>query len=208
MQLPSNMILTRVRPSLYIPACVAVWSCVSAATAASHNYHGLIAVRFILGVAEAPFWPGAFFMLSSWYTRAELALRTAVLYSGLVLATAVSGLIAAGVFAGLDGVHGLAGWQWLFIIEGALSFAMAGGAVLLLPDFPESTTGSARWLLTEEERKLAIDRIARDRVSAPEADRSVWFGLKLAVRDYRTWVFVSLTPNPYYHLANFNLNRL
>jgi len=189
MQLPSNMILTRVRPSLYIPACVAIWSCVSAATAGVHNYHGLVAVRFILGVAEAPFWPGAFFMLSAWYTRAELALRTAVLYSGLVLATAVSGLIAAAVYAGLDGAHGIAGWQWLFIIEGALSFAMAGLAVLLLPDFPESTTGSARWLFTEEERKLAVDRIARDRVSVPEADRSVWFGLKLAVKDYRTWVF-------------------
>lgn len=50
-------------------------------------------------------------MLSSWYTRKELALRTAVLYSGLVLATAFSGLIAAGVFAGLEGKAGLAGWQ-------------------------------------------------------------------------------------------------
>lgn len=110
-QLPSNMILTKTRPSLYIPACAMIWSCVSAATAGVHNYQGLIAVRFFLGIVEAPFWPGAFYMLSSWYTRKELALRTAVLYSGLVLATAFSGLIAAGVFAGLEGKAGLAGWQ-------------------------------------------------------------------------------------------------
>ncbi|KAF4464588.1 major facilitator superfamily transporter [Fusarium albosuccineum] len=153
-QLPSNMILTRVRPSLYLPACVMVWSCVSAATAGVTSFSGLVAVRFFLGIVEAPFFPGAFFMLSAWYTRKELALRTAVLYSGLVLATAFSGLIAAGIFSGLSDKAGLHGWQWLFILEGAGS------------------------------------RIALDRVSLPEADRSVWHGLSLAVKDVRTWIFV------------------
>lgn len=57
-QLPSNMILTRVRPSLYLPSCVIVWSAISAATAGIRNYSGLIAVRFFLGIVEAPFFPG------------------------------------------------------------------------------------------------------------------------------------------------------
>lgn len=103
MQLPSNMILTRVRPSFYLPFFVCLWSIVSASTAAADNYSHLIAIRFVLGIVEAPFFPGVFFLLSCWYTRRELALRTAVLYSGLILATAFSGLIAAGVFAQLDG---------------------------------------------------------------------------------------------------------
>ena len=133
----------------------------------------------------------AFYVLSCWYTRKELALRTAVLYSGLVLATAFSGLIAAGVFAGLDGVRRLPGWRWLFILEGVGSFTAAIVAMFLMPDYPESKSGSGRWLFTEEERKFAIERIARDRVSQPEADRSVWHGLKLAAKDYRTWIFVS-----------------
>ncbi|KAI8189023.1 High-affinity nicotinic acid transporter [Colletotrichum sp. SAR 10_75] len=59
-QLPSNMILTRVRPSLYLPSCVIVWSAISAATAGVRNYSGLIAVRFFLGIVEAPFFPGCF----------------------------------------------------------------------------------------------------------------------------------------------------
>ncbi|ETI22512.1 hypothetical protein G647_06587 [Cladophialophora carrionii CBS 160.54] len=189
-QLPSNMILTRVRPHLYLPLCAALWSCVSASTAATHSYGGLIAVRFFLGIVEAPFFPGAFYVMSCWYTRKELALRTAVLYSGLVLATAFSGLIAAGVFAGLDGVSGLPGWRWLFILEGAGSFIAAVIAIFVMPDYPESKTGSGRWLFSEEERKFAAERIARDRVSQPEADRSVWYGLRLAAKDYRTWVFV------------------
>lgn len=57
-QLPSNMILTRVRPSIYLPCCVALWSCISASTAGVKNFGGLMAVRFVLGIAEAPFFPG------------------------------------------------------------------------------------------------------------------------------------------------------
>lgn len=62
------------------------------------------------------------YLLSCWYTKKELALRYAVLYSGLVLATAFSGPLAAGIFAGLEGAMGLPGWEWLFIVEGAISF--------------------------------------------------------------------------------------
>ncbi|KAM5385208.1 hypothetical protein ACJZ2D_001169 [Fusarium nematophilum] len=191
-QLPSNMILTRVRPSVYLPCCVAVWSCVSAATAGVTNYSGLLAVRFMLGIVEAPFFPGAFYLLSCWYTRRELALRTAILYSGLVLATAISGLVAAGVFAGLDGARDLTGWQWLFIIEGAGSFLAATVAFFLLPDYTHSKTGSTVWLFTDEERDVAARRIILDRVSVPEGERSVWSGLNMALKDFKTWIFVIL----------------
>lgn len=64
--------------------------------------------------------------------------------------------------------------------------------MLVLPDYPESKTGSGRWLFTEDERQFAVERISRDRVSTPEADRSVFYGLKLAAADYRTWIFVLL----------------
>ncbi|KAJ0267712.1 hypothetical protein COL940_014104 [Colletotrichum noveboracense] len=116
--------------------------------------------------------------------------RTAVLYSGLVLATAFSGLIAAGIFSGLSDKAGLHGWQWLFIIEGAGSALAAICAFALLPDFPDSQTGSGKWLFSADELELAQQRIALDRVSVPEADRSIWHGLLLAVKDIRTWIFV------------------
>lgn len=190
MQLPSNMILTRVRPSVYLAFWVCVWSCISAATAAASNFGQLIAIRFLLGIAEAPFFPGVFFLLSCWYTRKELAFRTAILYSGLVLATAFSGLIAAGVFAGLDGVRNIAGWRWLFLIEGVASFTIGIASAFILPDFPESATGSVTWLLTQEEREVAVERMQRDRTSTGEEKHSVWYGLKLAVTYYRTWIFV------------------
>lgn len=185
------MLLTRTRPSIYIPFWTALWSIVSAATAGAGNYTHLIVIRFFLGIAEAPFFPGAMYLLSCWYPRKELALRTAILYSGVLLATAFSGLIAAGVLSNLEGVRGIAGWQWLFIIEGAGSFGAALIAFIFLPDFPGQKSGAVKWLLTDDEQKVAVERIQRDRVSLPQADNSVWSGLAMAAKDIRTWVFVS-----------------
>lgn len=130
-----------------------------------------------------------FYLLSCWYTKRKLALRTAVLYSGLVLATAFSGLLAAAIFSGLGGARGVAGWRWLFIIEGAASFFAGLVALFVLPDFPGKVTGLVKWLF-DEERSLAIGRIRRDQVSNQDSNRSVLFGLKSAVKDYRVFVFV------------------
>lgn len=108
-----------------------------------------------------------------------------------MLATAFSGLLAAGIFAGLDNARGIAGWKWLFIIEGSASFAAAIIAFVLIPDFPGQETGVAKWLLTEKEKKVAIERMAMDRVDQPASEASVWVGLKLAVTDLNLWIFVS-----------------
>jgi len=81
MQIPSNLILMRGRPSLYLPGCMAAWGIVSGLTACVHDYKGLVVVRFFLGFVEAPYFPGALFLLSTWYTRKELALRTSILYA-------------------------------------------------------------------------------------------------------------------------------
>lgn len=108
-----------------------------------------------------------------------------------MLATAFSGLLAAGIFAGLDGVKGHAGWRWLFIIEGGVSFFAGLVAVLTLPDFPDSKTSWRKWLFTADECQLAIDRMQRDHVSTTESNRGVWYGLKLAAADFRVWIFVS-----------------
>lgn len=82
MQLPSNMIITRVRPSLYLAAATTMWGVVSTCNAATHSFTGLVVVRFFLGFVEAPFFPGVIFLMSSWYTRAELTRRVAWFYAG------------------------------------------------------------------------------------------------------------------------------
>ncbi|ETN45871.1 uncharacterized protein HMPREF1541_00052 [Cyphellophora europaea CBS 101466] len=188
-QLPSNMLITRVKPSVYLPAAAFVWSAVSAATVGCTSAGGLWAVQFVLGIVEAPLFPGAVFLMACWYTRREFALRVALLYSGLVLAQAFSGLIAAGVFAGLDGSMGLAGWKWLFILEGAASAFFAITAYFILPNYPHSDSGGAKWYMTPDMRKLAAARILDDRVEVTEKS-TVWHGLKLALKDMKLYMFL------------------
>ncbi|GJC91457.1 MFS transporter [Colletotrichum higginsianum IMI 349063] len=182
-QVPSNMILNRVRPSWYMAGFMLAWSIVSLLTYKCHDYGTMLACRFLLGITEAPFYPGALYMLSMFYTRKEISVRMAIFYTGNMAASAFSGLIAAPIFAGMGGLRGLSGWQWLFIIQGAVSILVAFVAFFLLPDSPLKT----RWL-TEEERQLAHTRIYNDTTDRREGT-SVWKGLGEAACDWRTWVF-------------------
>lgn len=110
-QVPSNMIITRVRPSLYVPGCMAAWAVVSTLTCVANDFKGLVLCRFFLGITEAPFIPAAMYLLSVFYTRKELAMRVSLLLCGSVLSTAFAGLIALGIFE-LGGQSGLTGWRW------------------------------------------------------------------------------------------------
>jgi len=122
MQIPSNLIMSskKVRPSIWMASWMLAWAAVSACTGAVQNHTQLYVVRTLLGITEAPFYPGAIYLLSLFYTRKEIALRIGVLYSANILATSFSGLIAAATFATLGGAQGLEGWRWLFIILGEL----------------------------------------------------------------------------------------
>ncbi|KAL3299267.1 putative tartrate transporter [Colletotrichum asianum] len=197
MQVPSNMFLTRTKPSAYMSICMIGWAAISAATAGVKNYSGLVACRFFLGFVEAPFYPGALYMLSIFYTRKELATRISLLYTGQVVSTGCSGLIAAATFATLDKIKRIAGWQWLFIIEGSVTALVAIFGFFLLPDDPSET----RWL-TEEERKLAVERIRRDTVGHQERG-STWEGLKQACKDPKTRLFC-LMQNLHISACSFN----
>ncbi|GKU05731.1 major facilitator superfamily transporter, partial [Fusarium langsethiae] len=144
-----------------------------------------------------PFYPGALYLLSIYYTRKELATRISLLYTGQVVSTGCSGLIAAATFSTLDQVKGIAGWQWLFIIEGSATAVVAVFGFFLLPDDPSET----RWL-TSEERELCILRISRDTVGQ-QARGSTWEGFKQACKDPRTWLFC-LMQNLHISACSFN----
>ncbi|ORY60750.1 major facilitator superfamily domain-containing protein [Pseudomassariella vexata] len=178
MQIPSNMLITRIRPGVYMSGWMLIWAVVSACTALVQNYTGLVTARFFLGITEAPFYPGATYMLSIFYTRKEVAVRIAVLYCAQILATGFTSLIAAGVFAGMRGLRGIAGWRWLFIIEGAATAAPA-------------------------ERELAHARMESNEVGNSGEQSSTWVGLKEACKDKRTWLFCLMQS---FHLSACSFN--
>lgn len=156
---------------------------VSACTAAVTNFTGLVICRFLLGLLEAPFFPGALLMLSSWYTPKEMATRTAIMYTGSLLSSAFGGLVGAGIEYGLDGARGLHSWQWLFLIEGTVTVVVSLGSIFALPDFPSNTA----WL-TAEERALAIHRLHASSGSVDEERAPLLEGLKMAALDYKVWL--------------------
>ncbi|KAI0918954.1 hypothetical protein AcV5_002000 [Taiwanofungus camphoratus] len=186
-QIPSNMILNRIsRPSYYIPSCVILWGLVSALTGATKNYAGIILCRLFIGLPEAAFYPGAMYLLSRWYTRKELAFRSAVIYGGLLISNAFGSLMAAGILSGMQGKRGIAAWRWLFYIEGSISIFIGILAIFILPDYPHNT----RWL-TPAQLRLAQVRLAEDAGEADEdsAQESAMVGLKLALKDPKVAIF-------------------
>ncbi|KAJ5614811.1 hypothetical protein N7528_008465 [Penicillium herquei] len=191
MQIPSNLLLNKFgKPAIYLPVAMICWGIISTCTAAAQNFAGLVVIRFFLGFIEAAYFPGCLYFLSAWYTRKELGFRTAALYSGSLLSGAFSGLIAAGILNGMEGAKGLRAWRWLFIIEGAVTIAVAFISMWVLPNFPRTTP----WL-SEEEKQLAAWRLEEDIGEDDWVDseqQSFLHGAKLAVTDIKTWVLTFL----------------
>ncbi|KAL4772410.1 major facilitator superfamily domain-containing protein [Aspergillus nidulans var. acristatus] len=184
MQIPSNIFLAHLRPSIYIPTVMAVWGMLSALVGETYNAGGLYALRFLLGFVEAAFYPGALFLISSWYKRSEMGVRSAFLFSGSQLGSAFSGLIGAGITSGLDGAQGLESWRWIFIIEGSVTVFIAIFAIFILPNYPSNTS----WL-SPEERAVAEWRLISDAGQVDEDNEDWSYGFKMAFKDWRLYVF-------------------
>ncbi|CAK3830399.1 nicotinamide mononucleotide permease [Lecanosticta acicola] len=184
-QIPSNMLISKVRPSLYLPGLAVLWGGVAASMAGTHNWRQLAAVRFALGIAEAGFAPGIAFYLSCWYKRYELAQRFSWYYTAVATSGMVSGLLSGLITRNLDGAHGIAGWRWLFIIEGVGSSGLGLIVWSFMADYPSTTA----WL-TPEERILASQRLAHDGIGDTQGSEErikKAVALKMTVTDWRVW---------------------
>lgn len=169
-EVPSNMILAKFsRPSRYIGILVTCWGTIVTMGGLVQNLAGLSVVRFLIGVFEAGFFPGAIWLISQWYPPYKTQSRTALFYLSSAVSGAFSGLLAAGI-AQLDGVAGLRGWRWIFILEGILSVAFGLASFFLLPDTP-SLSGS--WLSEPERRYLNLIHYATRGAGAGQAASQV-----------------------------------
>ncbi|KAJ8079919.1 hypothetical protein PM082_016744 [Marasmius tenuissimus] len=189
-QIPSNMILNYIsRPSWYIGGAVIAWGLTSTMTGVTHNYGGLVACRLFIGLPEAAFYPGVIYLLSRWYTKKELALRSSIFYAGLLASNAFGTLMAAGVLSGMEGKLGIRAWRWLFFIEGAITMFVGLTCIGLLPDYPHNT----RWI-TGQERRLAQARLAEDACEADQdsESESPLKGLKMAITDVKVLLLAAV----------------
>jgi MFS family permease len=154
-----------------------------------HDYKHLVVLRTLIGCIEASFAPGVLLVLSSWYKKTEQSKRFAVYISAAILSGAFGSLLAAVIVDGLEGSHGIRGWRWLFIVEGAVTVGFALLSMLFLLDFPPTSR-----LLSERERYVAIRRLATENVTAASEDPSQRLsGMKAtfdAIKNWKTWLFV------------------
>ncbi|KAH8203493.1 hypothetical protein TruAng_002364 [Truncatella angustata] len=183
--IPSQVITSYVRPSVWIPACEVIWAVLTFCFAAVHNAKAIYAIRFLIGLAEAPFYIGVMTLLGNWYTPKELATRAGIFYSASFAANMFSGYLQAGIYTGLDGRHGLAGWRWLFIVCGVINVPGALWGFVAVPDSPYNTRV---FYLSEKQIELAKTRMEK-------LERKAFNGItlqtfrKMLSRPF-VWVFV------------------
>ncbi|ORY10938.1 major facilitator superfamily domain-containing protein, partial [Clohesyomyces aquaticus] len=185
---PSNMILVRTRPSIYLPILMVTWGALTCCMAAITDFKHLVVLRVFIGIIESGFAPGILLIISSWYKREEQSKRFAVYISAAILSGAFGGLLAGAITGGLEGVHGIRGWRWLFIVEGAATIGWAIIASFILLDFPANTK-----TLTDRERVIAIARLQEGGVMT-HTEGDVRLGkrksIMLALTEWRVWGFI------------------
>jgi MFS transporter, ACS family, tartrate transporter len=156
-EIPSNIILERVGARLWISRIMVTWGLISAGLMFVRTPAAFYLLRFLLGVAEAGFFPGVIYYLSLWYPTAKRARAIAA----FMTAVPVTGLIGgplSGALLELDGIYGLAGWQWLFFVEGLPAVLLGISVLFYLNDRPET----ARWL-TPVERSWLVETLTAER---------------------------------------------
>ncbi|GJE84157.1 MFS general substrate transporter [Phanerochaete sordida] len=151
-EVPSNWVLKKIKPSRWLPFIVAIWGVVTTMTGVTHNYSGLLAIRFFLGMCEGGLLPGIVLYLSTLYRPHELQQRVGIFYASASLSGAFGGLLASAILK-MDGVGGLSGWRWIFILEGIATIIIAFISWGTMP----GDLASAKFF-TDEERAFALWR--------------------------------------------------
>src|ERR1700733_3717994 len=153
-EVPSNLLLCRLGARRWLARIMVSWGLVAMAMVFVRTPAQFYIARFILGVAEAGFFPGVIFYLTQWFPPEVRARSITRFYIAWPLSSAVMGALA-GALMGLDGRLGLSGWQWLFAVEGLPAVILGVVFFFYLPDGP----ATARWL-TEPERSAVLKRLA------------------------------------------------
>ncbi|KAJ3484016.1 hypothetical protein NLG97_g7163 [Lecanicillium saksenae] len=198
-EVPSNILLKKLKPSRWLAFLMFCWGVMTMCLGATHNFGGVTTVRFLLGTFEAGLFPGLIYYLTFWYRHNERSVRVAFILASATLAGAFGGAIAYGI-GHMNEAAGIAGWRWLFIIEGIPSVLSSFLVFFFLPDYPE-TAG----FLSEDERALAVARLQHE--GSKGKDRSMtWADAKATLTDWRLYahyaIYFAISP-PFASLSLF-----
>ncbi|GAA6006028.1 hypothetical protein JCM10207_007314 [Rhodosporidiobolus poonsookiae] len=134
------------RPSIVLPTAELIWGLFTGLIAIAKDAKTVYGLRFGLGFAEGGNWPGTMILLLSWYTPSEVGLRIALYQGATTLGGIFAGVFQAALYTNLDGVHGLRGYQWLFVVNACITGAVAFYGYYALPDYPNRPNPAGKWL--------------------------------------------------------------
>ncbi|MGH9546824.1 MAG: MFS transporter [Terriglobales bacterium] len=178
-QVPSNLALARVGARKWIAVIMVLWGAISASMIFVGTPRGFYLLRFLLGAAEAGFFPGMILYLRRWFPSGARASAVALFMTAAPLAGVIGGPLS-GLLLGVRIAH-LRGWQWLFLMEGLPAILLAGVVLAYLTDKPEI----ASWL-TDQERGWLVEQLAQEEQPNPRASRNVF----AAFASVRVWILV------------------
>lgn len=147
-EIPSNLLLKKIGARITFARIMILWGGITVAFAWMHTPTQFYVLRFLLGAAEAGFFPGVLLYITYWVPTRLRAGLTAKFMSALVVSGIIGGMLSGLVLDGLDGVAGMAGWQWLFIAFGIPSVVLGIVSLFWLSDSPDK----AKWLTEREKR--------------------------------------------------------
>ena len=165
-EVPSNIVLQRTSARLWIARIMITWGIISGLMATVQGPTSFLVLRFLLGVAEAGFFPGIIFYLTHWFPPIYRARAISILYIAVPVSNAVASVVS-GAILGMDGILGLAGWQWIFIIEAIPAVLLAFVVLRLMTERPAVAT----WLTAEERDWLEGELQAERRQSRERRPR-------------------------------------
>lgn len=178
-EFPANIAMQFFRPSRWLSGIMFTWGILMLSMGFAKSFAQLVAIRFLLGVAEAGFFPGVVFLLTMWYPRYKLMYRIALFTGAAGAAGAFSGLFAYGI-SFINTGH-LEGWSWIFIIEGLVTITISLIGVFVLVDYPDT----AKFLSAEEiqfvEKQRSLD-------TGDDEEGTVSQRVLSAFLDWQIWV--------------------
>ncbi|RDA88477.1 hypothetical protein CP532_6647 [Ophiocordyceps camponoti-leonardi (nom. inval.)] len=184
---PLGTVLTRkIGPRWFLGSITLAWGAVMTGSGFVNSWESLAGLRILVGAFEAGFFPGSVYLLSTWYTRFDMQKRYTVFYGVGCVAGALGGILAFGL-SQMNGLAGIQGWRWIFIIEGVISCVIALVSYVLLVEFPEDGHRSWRFL-SKQECDFVIRRVNRDRGDAVTEAFSLRAFLSPAL-DSKIWVY-------------------
>jgi MFS transporter, ACS family, tartrate transporter len=171
-EVPSNLVLDKVGARIWIARVMISWGLISGAMAFIQGSTSFYMLRFLLGAAEAGFFPGIILYLSHWFPARQRAAVTAIFMAAAPLSTVLGSPLSAALLE-MHGVLGLSGWQWMFVVEAVPAVILGVVVLFYMTDRPEQ----AKWLSDDERHWLVITMNAEAAGKAGTASHSVWRGL-------------------------------